>query len=159
MANEQQEQQEQAAVSRNPLDYLTDEQKRKQNSRFNKSWAKAHNQAVQDLIVSTGLEYNTAAFIVALREDSDTLISNERIADAVDAMLAQTRSMFGSEPTRKSALHEIKNTYEKLNPFEQTSAGKNFRGKLVKLHNRADFNRILDAVIAYLEVQESEWCA
>jgi len=155
---QEQEQAVEAVVSQNPLDYLTEEQARKQFGRFNNSWVKSHKSDVDSLIAQTGLNFNTACFIIALREDSNTLISNELIASTVDTMLNQTRNMFGSEEVKKSALHDIQRAYDKLDTFQKNSAGKKFRKEVLVKNNRADGIRILDAVLNKLEVTESSWC-
>lgn len=145
-------------VSSNPLDYLTEEQLRKQFGRFNNSWVKSHKNAVDGLIMQTGLTFNVACFIVSLREDSDTLISNELVSNTVDTMLNQTRNMFGSEQVRDAALHDIERAYDKLDSFQKASAGKRLRKEILTKNNRADGNRILDAIMAKLGVTESSWC-
>jgi hypothetical protein len=149
---------DQTEVSTNPLDYLTEEQSRKQFARFNNSWVKSHKVAVDSLILQTGLSFHVACFIVALREDSDTLISNELVSSTVDTMLNQTRNMFGSEEVKKAALHDIQRAYDKLDSFQKASAGKRLRKEVLTKNNRADGNRILDAIMEKLEVTESSWC-
>lgn len=145
-------------VSQNPLDYLTEEQAKKQYARFNNSWVKSHKDKVDALIAQTKLEFSKACFIIALREDSDTLISNEKVSGTVDTMLNQTRNMFGSEEVRNAALHDIERAYDKLDSFQKASAGKRLRKEILTKNNRADGNRILDAIMAKLGVTESSWC-
>jgi hypothetical protein len=139
------------------VDLLGDEQRRVLFARFNKTWNKANGDAVKSIMKEYAFDYNTAAILRSMQVDADTLLSNERVTDTVESILKQTRSLFGSEHTRKEALRSIKNEYEALDPFEAKAAGKNARVKILKDNTRADGGRIIDMLLETLEISEAEW--
>ena len=145
-------------VTVNPLDHLADEQRTALAKRFNKSWLKPRQAQIDELENLYGTDHFTACFIVALIEDANTLISNERINKASDLMVSYGHEILnGTEANLTEALRQIQNVYESLNGTDAQSAGKKFLKNTKIEHTLKDARKIIDAVLAHLGLRESVW--
>ena len=145
-------------ITGNPLSYLTENHITALSKRFNKSWLKPRETAVEEFQNLYGMDAFTAMFTVALIEDANTLISNARVNSVADSMANWAQDILrGSAIVVEEALRQIKNVYDTLAPIQRPSAGKKVRTIIFKNNTLKNARTIIDAVLAALETKESEW--
>lgn len=149
---------ESIAININPLDLLTDEQRKALGARFNKSWLMPRQRAVETLIQEHGFNFFQAAFTQALIEDANNLISAKQIASAADRMASQASELFGSQANTDEALRGIEAAYDSLQPIQRAAAGKRFRTIVMKNYTSVMNSKIMKLVTEKLDVREAEWC-
>jgi len=142
----------------NPYLYLSENQQKHINGRFNKSWITPRQAGIDSLQKQNpGLDYFQACFTYSLMEDADNLILSKKIAKAADAMLDASDGLFGNEPSKDAALHSIQTEYEKIDVIHQPAVGKRFRTLLVKGNTSINASRMLQMITEKLDVREAEW--
>lgn len=157
-AQTQEQPQEQTPTATNPLDLLTEAQRKAIGNRFNKSWLLPRQSKVEALIRAHSFDFFTAAFTLSLQEDADNLISARKVASVADRMVVLAGELFGTEPNREAALLQIETAFDTLDAIQQPAAGKRFR-KLINAQYTSKMGaRILEMCTKKLEVREAEWC-
>lgn len=156
--NKQFENAQTIAITVNPLDLLTDEQRKALGARFNKTWLMPRQREVEALIQENGFNFFTAAFTLSLQEDANNLISAKQVASAADRMASQASELFGSEANTAEALRGIEAAFDSLQPIQRPAAGKRFRNIVMKNYTSVMNSKILKLVCEKLDVREAEWC-
>lgn len=145
-------------IPSNPLELLTEAQRKAIGARFNKTWLSPRQNKVEALINAYHFDFFTAAFTLSMQEDADNLISNKKVAAVADRMASLASELFASEPNKDAALLQIQTAYETLDAIQQPAAGKRFRLITMKGFTSKMSARILEMVTEKLEVREAEWC-